>query len=140
VPAVVAESAIGTRFADLGATAGARIAELDFRGALEAIWELVAALNRTIDERKPWELHKRGDDAALDAVLYELCEGIRWLAHLTAPFMPATARGIWSQFGYPGDPGGDWAEEVVWGKLAAGATIEPAEGALFPRIDAPPAA
>jgi methionyl-tRNA synthetase len=139
VPAVVAESAIGTRFADLGETAGARIAELDFRGALEAIWELVAALNRTIDERKPWELHKRGDDAALDAVLYELCEGIRWLAHLTAPFMPAAARGIWSQFGYAGEPGGAWSHELVWGKLAAGSRIEPAEGALFPRIDATPA-
>ena len=35
-----------------------RILDLRFREALEAVWELVTALNRTIDERKPWMLHK----------------------------------------------------------------------------------
>ena len=136
VPAVVSHCAIGERFAGLGATAGSRIADLDFRGALEAIWELVAALNRTIDERRPWDLHKVGNDAALDAVLYELCEGIRWLAHLTAPFMPNTARAIWAQFGFEGEPHGAWSQELVWGKLASGTQTQAAEGTLFPRIDA----
>jgi methionyl-tRNA synthetase len=139
VPAPPEHSTLGARFADLGARAGAQIADLDFRGALEAIWELVAALNRTIDESKPWELHKRGDEVALDAVLYDLCEGIRWLAHLTAPFMPATARGIWTQFGYEDEPRGAWAAELVWGSLHGGTRVHPAEGALFPRVDAPPA-
>ena len=137
VPGVVATCAIGERFAGLGSRAGAAIAKLDFRGALEDTWQLVSALNRTIDERRPWDLHKAGNDAALDAVLYELCEGIRWLAHLTAPFMPATARGIWTQFGFEGDPSGAWSEELVWGKLPAGTRTTPSEGALFPRIDAP---
>lgn len=136
VPAIAAESAIAVRFERLGETVGAHVVELDFRAALETVWELVAALNRTIDERKPWELSKRGDDAALDAVLYELCEGLRWLAHLVAPFMPATARGIWSQLGYPGDVAGTWKQELVWGKLAAGTQTHAADGALFPRIDA----
>jgi methionyl-tRNA synthetase len=136
VPKTHAPSEIGNRFQGLGQLVGDRIAELDFRGALEAIWDLVAALNRTIDERKPWELSKRGDDAALDSVLYELCEGIRWLAHLTAPFLPATARDIWEQLGETGDPNGDWARELVWGKLHPGTHVEPSPGALFPRIDA----
>jgi methionyl-tRNA synthetase len=136
VPAVPRASTIGPRFTDLGDTVGARIAELDFRGALEAIWELVAALNVTIEERKPWDLHKREEHEALDSVLYDLCEGIRWLAHLIAPFMPTAARGIWAQFGYDGEPAGDWSTELVWGKLAAGTQTYPAEGALFPRIDA----
>jgi len=135
IPAA-APSAFGARFADLGARTGALVERLAFRDALEAVWELVTALNRTIEEQKPWELHKRGDDAALDAVLYDLCEGIRWLAHLTFPFMPATARGMWTQLGLAGEPAGAWSDELVWGRLASGAQTAPAEAALFPRLDA----
>ncbi len=129
-------SAFGDRFADLGTRVGAHLAALAFRDALEAIWELVAALNRTIDEKKPWELHKRGDDPALDAVLYDLCEGLRWLAHLTAPFVPTTAAGIWTQLGFAGLPAGAWNDVLRWGGLASGTRTRPAGEGLFPRLDA----
>ena len=108
---------------------------LGFREALETIWELVTALNRTIEERKPWELQKRGDGAALDDVLYDLCEGLRWLALLLFPFMPGSARAIWTQLGFDGEPDADWRAELVWGKLAAGTVTRPEAGALFPRLD-----
>jgi methionyl-tRNA synthetase len=128
-------SNFGARFEDLGARTGAQIATLDFRGALEAIWELVTALNRTIDEKRPWDLHKRGDVEALDAVLYDLCEGLRWLAHLVAPFMPTTATGIWNQLGFEGEPHGAWADELVWGRLAPETRARPSDAALFPRLE-----
>ncbi|MGP6157115.1 MAG: methionine--tRNA ligase [Vulcanimicrobiaceae bacterium] len=129
-------SEFGARFVDLGGRVGAHIAELEFREALEAIWELVVALNRSIEERKPWELNKRGESAALDAVLYDLCEGLRWLAHLLEPFMPATTAAIWQQLGLEGKPHGDWREELVWGKLPGATLARPADAPLFPRIDA----
>jgi methionyl-tRNA synthetase len=129
-----APSALGARFSDLGMRAGTAIAALGFREALEAIWELVTALNRTIDEKRPWELDKRGDVPALDAVLYELCEGLRWLAHLIAPFMPATARGIWAQLGFEGEPRGAWPDELVWGRLESGSVVAPSDEPLFPRL------
>jgi methionyl-tRNA synthetase len=138
VPAAPA-SAFGARFADLGERVATHIQALGFRDALEAIWELVAALNRAIDETKPWELHKAGSDAALDAILYDLCEGIRWLALLLAPFMPNKANEIWRQLGLPGEPSGDWRNELHWGGLAAGTLTQPAAEALFPRIDPDPA-
>ena len=125
----------GARFEGLGAAAGARIAELDFRGALDSIWELVGALNQTIDERRPWDLNKRGEEHALDAVLYDLCEGLRWLSHLLFPFLPATARAIGRQLGAAGDPAGAWEDELVWGKLAPGTQTRPEEAQLFPRIE-----
>jgi methionyl-tRNA synthetase len=137
VPDITRDSDLAVRFADLGARVGAQIAVLAFRDALDAVWELVTALNVRVEERKPWELNKRGDDAALDAVLYDLCEGLRWLAHLTFPFMPATARGIWTQLGLAGEPQGPWAEHLVWGGLAAGTQTVAAEAALFPRLDEP---
>jgi methionyl-tRNA synthetase len=132
-------SNVDPRFADLGERAGAQVAALGFRDALEAIWEYVAALNRTIDEKKPWELHKRGDAGALDAVLYELCEGIRRLAILLWPFMPVKATEIWAQLALPGEPSLAWEEGVRFGGLAGGTLVRPAEAPLFPRLDAEPA-
>ena len=60
--------------------------------ALEAIWSRVRRLNRYVEETKPWELAK--DDAQserLDSVLYNLAEGIRFLALLLHPYMPETS-------------------------------------------------
>ena len=45
-----------------------------------AVWELVRALNRFVEERAPWELAKRGAATrrrALDETLATLCEGVR---------------------------------------------------------------
>lgn len=131
VPQPVA-GAISERFADLGERVRARIFALQFRDALEAIWELVTALNQTIEERKPWLLYKEERRTELDAVLYELCEGLRWLAILLAPFMPERARAMWHQLG-TGEPiDADWTTTLQWGGLAAGTQTQPGE-ALFPR-------
>jgi len=136
VPAPV-ESPIGERFADLGSIVYARVTNLQFREALDAIWELVTALNREIEERKPWVLHKQGLGDQLDAVLYDLCEGLRWLAILVYPFMPAKGSEMWRQLGLAGTPEVQWETELVWGGLALNTQTDPGE-ALFPRIDAAP--
>jgi methionyl-tRNA synthetase len=125
----------GAQFAGVPQRVGAHLDVLGFRDALEVIWELVTALNRTIDERRPWELHKAQRTTELDAVLYDLCEGLRWLAHLLAPFMPGKAAQIWQQLGLDGDPGGDWSEHLQWGRLLPGTQTRPDEAPLFPRLD-----
>jgi methionyl-tRNA synthetase len=130
-------SAFGNRFATLGERVGALVEELDFREALGAIWELVTELNRLIEERKPWELHKRGAVAELDALLYDLCEGLRWLSHLLAPFMPAKAAEIRRQLGLTGEPSGDWRRELRWGRLPPNTQTVPGD-ALFPRLEPAP--
>jgi len=133
------ESPIAQRFADLGSRVQSHVlGALAFRDALEAIWELVAALNREIDEKKPWELNKQGRNAELDALLYVLCEGLRWLALLLHPFMPEKATQMWRQLGLEGEPQGKWAEEIVWGKLAGGTRVASGE-TLFPRLEPQPA-
>ena len=45
-----------------------KILALKFRDALETTWELVTALNRAIDERKPWALFKEERHYELDAL------------------------------------------------------------------------
>jgi len=108
---------------------------LDFRVALAAIWERIGALNLFVEQSKPWELDKRGDASALDAVLYDLCEGIRWLGALVYPFMPSTGEKIWAALGQTGVPGRTWETTLRWGGLASGTkTAQPP--ALFPRVEA----
>lgn len=135
VPEPVA-SQLGERFADLGDDVRSRISELDFRGALERIWELIAALNGAIEEQKPWVLFKEGRDVDLDASLYDLCEGLRWLAIVLHPFIPEKAAAMWTQLGLEGKPDGDWTQELTWGGLGAGTLTRPGD-ALFPRIEIP---
>jgi methionyl-tRNA synthetase len=128
-------SDLGQRFEPLPVTVRARILDLRFREALESVWELVTALNRAIDERKPWELHKRGAADELNAVLYDLCEGLRWLAILLHPVMPERTAEMWQQLGAPGRIEEDWSTSLrAWGGLAP-ITQTALAAPLFPKID-----
>ncbi len=138
VPQPPDSTAFGAQFSDLPGRVRTLIFNLQFRDALEAIWELVSALNRAVEERKPWVLFKEERHVELDALLYDLCEGLRWLAILLAPFMPQRARVIWAQLGMTSAINDDWDDTLVWGGIASGTQTEPGE-ALFPRIDLIPA-
>jgi methionyl-tRNA synthetase len=135
VPAAPANSRFAATYSGLPARVYSLIMALDFRGALETIWELVAALNRAIDEEKPWILHRENRSEDLDALLYDLCEGLRWLAMLLHPIMPERTAEMWRQLGEPGEIGADWKQSLVWGRLPAGTRTRPGEP-LFPRIEA----
>ncbi len=128
-------SELAERFTPLAASVRARILGLRFREALEEVWELVTALNRTIDERKPWVLHKENRVDELDALLYDLCEGLRRLAILLHPVMPERTAEMWKQLGAPGRIDEDWSVSLTaWGGFAP--KTQTALGAsLFPRID-----
>jgi methionyl-tRNA synthetase len=130
-------SELGRRFASLPAMVRERIFDLRFREALEGVWELVTALNRTIDERKPWELHKAARTEELDALLYDLCEGLRWLAIVLQPFMPERTRAMWQQLGAPGRIDEDWSASLsAWGGLAS-STQTALAAPLFPKLEEP---
>ncbi|HUN29451.1 MAG TPA: class I tRNA ligase family protein, partial [Alphaproteobacteria bacterium] len=122
------------RFGELPQRVRELIFSLDFRGALEAIWELVNALNRAIDDRKPWTLAKEGRDHELDALLYDLCEGMRWLAILLHPFMPERMTQMWGQLGLREGITDDWARTLRWGALEPGTQTKVGD-ILFPRIE-----
>ena len=61
----------------------------DLTGALEEIWELVRWLNRHVEASAPWQLAKDETRAAeLDAVLYDLVDGLRAVAVALSPYLP----------------------------------------------------
>ncbi|HTS91068.1 MAG TPA: methionine--tRNA ligase [Stellaceae bacterium] len=76
--------------------------EQAFHRALEALWEIVAAADRYIDEMAPWALRKT-DPARMRTVLYVLSETIRHLAILVQPVVPTSAGRLLDQLAVPAD-------------------------------------
>ena len=116
----------------LGADVAARLDAFDLTGALERIWEVVRGLNRHVETTAPWQLAK--DEARaeqLDAVLYDLVDGLRAVAVALASYLPETSARILDALGQA--PTLDWAE-VAYGRTRATVGLEPA-APLFPRID-----
>ncbi len=68
--------------------------------ALSKIFDLAKRCNKYIDETMPWALAKDEEKKArLGTVLYNLLEGIRFIAVLLEPFMPETSVKILEQIG-----------------------------------------
>ncbi len=68
--------------------------------ALSVVFDLAKRCNKYIDETMPWALAKDEEKKArLGTVLYNLLEGIRFIAVLLKPFMPETSDKILEQIG-----------------------------------------
>ena len=104
--------------------------------ALEAIWELVSAANKYVDQTEPWKLVKNRDDARLAQVVYTSLEALRFLGLMLWPFMPSKASELLHQLGFDAlrpEPGVDlWPDD--WGKLPGGIETRPGKP-LFPRFE-----
>ena len=136
---IPAEREAGEFDADLKALAAetvknaeASLDKLNFSIALADIWKFVSRTNKYIDETAPWTLAKdESKKARLAEVMYNLCESIRIISVLIAPFMPNTTPEIRRQLGVAQDF--EWSECGVFGKEA---TYTVCKGAIiFPRID-----
>jgi len=107
-----------------------------FNHALEAIWSLVGASNKYIDETTPWILAKdEGQKDRLADVLYNLCEALRIISVLIHPFMHHSAEEIRRQLGVHEEEGVVWNDAKIFGKEAAYSVVK--GESLFPRIDVP---
>lgn len=108
---------------------------LDFSGAMGLVWDLVKRANKYIDEAAPWALAKRGDQAQVDAVMYQLLETLRLAASYLCPVMPGTTPRILAQLGTP-EPARLLRFPIAaeWGGLPAGQAVAKS-GPLFPRIE-----
>lgn len=108
--------------------------EMAFNKALMAIWELISAGNKYIDETAPWTLAKDPEQQQrLGTVMYNLHEAIRITSLLVAPFMPETGAKILAILGCDSN-NLNLEGQDQWGGLQAGSKIEKATP-LFPRIE-----
>jgi methionyl-tRNA synthetase len=107
---------------------------LEFHRALEAVWELVSAVDGYVNEKQPWAIFKLegGSSERLGRVLYNSLEALRLAAAMLAPVMPTTSRRLLAQMGIA--PESRAAVALSWGELPTLAPLGE-EGALFPRVD-----
>lgn len=109
------------------------INEYKISDSVACILTLARRLNKYIDETMPWALAKdESQKARLGTVLYNLLEGIRYLAVLLTPYMPDTAAAIFEQLGTDVC---DYDSLKTFGSLKVGEKVGTATP-LFNRIDA----
>ena len=100
--------------------------------ALSKIFDLAKRCNKYIDETMPWALAKDEEKKArLGTVLYNLLEGIRFIAVLLEPFMPETSVKVLQQIGTDVNTLDSLAE---FGAVKAGDKVGVATP-LFSRLD-----
>ena len=106
-----------------------------FHNALRAVWEFISQMNKYVDVTSPWVLAKeKTSRPQLDAVLYNLMEGLRIISGLIYPVMPATAEKMQKNLALaPADPCYSLDQLRAWGSLAAGTSL-PKSIVLFPRV------
>jgi len=110
--------------------------EFAFHHALQAVWNFISRMNKYVDVMAPWELAKKeSSHKQLNAVLYNLLEGLRIVSGLIYPVMPETAITMHKHLGlnsespfYTLDRLNQWHGIPPGTKLAK--TV-----ILFPRID-----
>ncbi len=104
---------------------------LNFSGALNTIWEVLARANRLIDDEKPWAKMKEGQVADIADLLLELLAVCQFASVAVAPVMPTASAAIWKLL--------NRQNEMSWPRSAtlpfeSGHTLEPAQ-IIFPRAD-----
>jgi methionyl-tRNA synthetase len=106
-----------------------------FSLALEAIWEIVAMIDKYITVEKPWALADKPEDRArLATVLYTAAEGLRIVTALAHPVLPLATQKIWNQLGQTEPLSGVQLDGLSWGQLKPGTKTGKPEG-IFPRVD-----
>ena len=76
------------------------ISQFRFNDALSFIWKKIAALDKFINDEKPWDLQKERD-RRLKSVLAHSIDQIQEIAALLEPFLPETSQKIEEQFKDP---------------------------------------
>jgi methionyl-tRNA synthetase len=115
--------------------AAAALDDLRPQDALEAIWTIISAGNRYIDEQAPWKLQREGNTARAGTVLYTVLDSVRSAAIMLQPFMPSAAEAIWTQLGIPADlTAQSWEDARTAHRLPSDIPTRPG-APIFPRID-----
>jgi methionyl-tRNA synthetase len=128
VPDAPLDPALASDFAGLPARVAEQLDGAELTSALEEIWQRVRRLNRYVEERAPWQLAKQPQLAGeLDTVLASLVEGLRALAVLLWPWIPASSQKLLAALG---------SDDVSFARAELGAGSVRAVGelpSLFPK-------
>jgi len=104
----------------------------EFNRALEATWELLAAVDAYVTEKAPWSVFKaEGASPRLSRIVYNCLESLRLVAAMVWPVMPQAAEKIFAGLGVSEEA----RRQLAWGMLPVGSFLGEESGPLFPRAD-----
>ena len=110
---------------------------MELNDALDDIFAYIRMLNKYIDERAPWNLHKSGKTAELGNVLYITSEGFRLVSVLLAPIILERAEkalSVFSESCLEHTAKTSSQESLLsWGRLKPDTEVKEIRS-LFPRI------
>ena len=107
----------------------------DFSRAIDAIWRLIAEVDKYLVEFQPWVLAKDSEKRdRLEAVLFTAYDAVRIATLLAHPVLPYSTQMLWKQLGHADDLGGKELDNQLKGKSPVPALIG-ATGPVYPRLD-----
>jgi methionyl-tRNA synthetase len=117
---------------------------LQFKEALEAVFDWVRAGNKFVDTAAPWALNKAGDTAKLASVMRDTLEMCAMAAALLLPIMPDKAGELLGKLGASPDSVKDWLARWSRGEDLVNVLLPSTKltvgDPLFPRLhELPPA-
>ena len=114
----------------------AKMGEFAYHEAAAEVMELVHAANHYIEDTEPWALAKNPAKAdELAAVICDLIESIRIVAHLLMPFMPETSAEALRRISCEAEVASDdLAGVCAWGGLVGDVPVSKGDP-LLPRLE-----
>jgi len=107
-----------------------------FQKALISIWNLINSLNKYIDVTAPWVMAKnKASRKQLEAVIYNLLEGLRVISGLIYPIMPAAAAVMQTHLGLDPEAPFYFLDRIRAQNIIEPGNILPKSISLFPRIE-----
>jgi methionyl-tRNA synthetase len=105
----------------------------DFLRAMDAIWRLIAEVDKYLVEFQPWVLAKDVEKRErLETVLFTAYDAVRIATLLAHPVLPYSTQIIWNQLGKSSGLGEQKFDDQLWGDVpsAIGTPVP-----VFPRLD-----
>ncbi len=113
----------------------AAMKKMAFHKGLMAAWDFIGKMNKYVDVMAPWVLAKKeSDKKKLEAVIYNLLEGLRVISGLIYPIMPGTAARMQKGLGFDEKDKFHRSDAIKKWKTLLPGTLIPKHGSLFPRI------
>lgn len=108
--------------------------KLELKEALDSVWSLVDATNKSFSDKAPWKMLKNDEIESAKACLYESLEILRNVTILVSSFIPETSSKLYEQLGCGKlDITNSWGY-IGYGKTNTGFKVQEGKP-IFPRLE-----
>lgn len=142
--AIPANNALKLNGTTLAADVSQSYQSLGFNRACNRVFSLIRAANKYLDDEAPWSLYKKGEQEAVNIILYSVLESVRLSAYFLSPIIPGLSTKIYQQLGFDVDfdvmdnamQAFSFDQQSQWGVLPTKQALQ-AGKPIFQRLEIP---